>query len=330
MLDKKPQIELHHRHKVDTVTTGNSREAGGPLMRVLASLFLLLPVLVMTGCVTDNSAVQAELNSIKHNTIQNRNKLALLKQDMQGLKQSTGGVLANDEVIEAIRTSQTSLYTQVSSMTGELQTTSARLDEIQYEVRKALENMGAEIDLFKSKVEEGAGGAGGVAGQEADKLRSETISRLDALEGSIGILKTQIAALSTAATGGVSKKSVPETMYKGAYSLYEKRRFTEAREEMRLFLAEYPRHELAGNAMFWIGETHFHQKRYDSAILAYQDVIEKYPENRKVPAAHLKQAFAFISLGEKVAARGILKTLLDRYPKSDVAASAKAKLKEIK
>ena len=316
MLVKEPQIELHHRHKVDT---GTRREAGGPLMRVLASLLLLLPVLITTGCVTDNSAQRAELNSIKHNAIQNRKELGLLKQDVQGLKQSTGA-LANDEVIEAIRTSQTSLFTQVSSMTGDVQTTSARLDEIQYEVRKTLESMGAEIDLLESKLG---------TGPEADKLQGEIISRLDALEGSIGILKTQVAALS-AATGAASEKSVPETMYKKAYEQYEKRLFTEAREEMRLFLAEYPRHELAGNALFWIGETHFHQKRYDSAILSYQDVIEKFPENRKVPAAHLKQAFAFIELGEKVAARGILKTLLDRHPDSDVAESAKAKLKEIR
>ncbi len=289
-------------------------------MRVLASLFLLLPVLITTGCVTDNTAVQAEINSIKHNSIQSRNAIAQLKQDMQVLKETTGGALTNDDVIEALRTSQTSLFTQVSGMTGDVQSANARLDEVQYETRKTLEAMGAEIDLLKSRVEEGAG-------QNIDEM----VSRLDALEGTIGILKTQVAALSAAATtGGVAKKSVPDSMYKSAYDLYEKRMFTEAREEMRLFLAEYPRHELAGNALFWIGETHFHQKRYDSAILSYQDVIEKYPENRKVPAAHLKQAYAFIELDEKVAARGILKTLIDRYPKSDVAESAKAKLKELK
>jgi len=34
-------------------------------------------------------------------------------------------------------------------------------------------------------------------------------------------------------------------------------------------------------------------KQYEQAILAYQEVIKKYPKGNKVPSALLRQAFAF-------------------------------------
>ena len=295
-------------------------------MRVAASLFLLL---LATSCVTvgDSQQVQTEINSLKHSSIKNRKELAALRKELKDFKAHTeaGGKLAKDDVIEALRTSQASLFTQVTDMTAEVQSAAAGMDEIRYETRKTIEKIEAEMDVLKSSLIGDKGEA-----QDTGPGPKEISARLNAIEGALGILKTQVAALSASAVAAsASSQSAPQSLYKKAYEQFEARSFTEAREQMRAFLAQYPRHELAGNALFWIGETHFNQKRYDSAILAYQDVIEKHPENRKVPAAHLKQAYSFIKLGENVAARGILKTLLERHPDSDVAKFAEKKLKEL-
>lgn len=290
-----------------------------PFLRVLASLILLL---LSSSCVTGGEAVQKDINSVKLSAFQNRKEIAQLRKEIQALKSRTSGKLTNDAVIDAMRTSQTSLYTQVSGMTADVQSVNARLDEIQHESSKVAETLGAEMDLLKSKVERST--------SERQRLK-KIAARLSALEGALAIVRTQVAALSsTVAASASTDENTPDKMYKEAYAEYEQRKFTEARELMEAFIAKYPRHELTGNARFWIGETHFQQKRFDTAILAYQDVIEKHPENRKVPAAHLKQAYAFIAIGEKVAARGILKTIIKNYPKSDVAKAASGKLKEIK
>ena len=295
-------------------------------MRVAASLFLLL---LATSCVTvgDSQQVQTEINSLKHSSIKNRKELAALRKELKDFKAHTeaGGKLAKDDVIEALRTSQASLFTQVADMTAEVQSAAGGMDEIRYETRKTIEKIEAEMDVLKSSLTEDRGEA-----QDTGLDPNEISARLNAIEGALGILKTQVAALSASAVAAsASSQSAPQSLYKKAYEQFEARSFTEARQLMRDFLAQYPRHELAGNALFWIGETHFNQKRYDSAILAYQDVIEKHPENRKVPAAHLKQAYSFAKLGEDVAARGILKTLLERHPDSDVAKFAEKKLKEL-
>jgi tol-pal system protein YbgF len=285
-------------------------------MRALAALFIILGI---SGCVTGGSEVQIELNSLKHSSIQYRKDIAVLKEEVKHLKEAQATTLANADIIDALRSSQTSLYTKVSSMTADVQSTTATLDEIQYSTRQTLEAMGAELDLVKAKSE-------GNAGTGMDKLGA----RIAAIEGTLGILKTQLASLSDSSAAEASQKSLPDALYKKAYEKFEARRYTEARQSMQEFLDEYPKHKLAGNALFWIGETHFNQKRYDSAILAYQDVIDKHPGNNKVPAANLKQAYAFIELGEKVAAKGILKTLISRYPKSDMVKPAKRKLRELK
>ncbi len=296
-------------------------------MRVAASLFLLL---LATSCVTGagSSQVQSEINSLKHSSIKNRKELAALRKEFQNFKaqvEEARGKLAKDDVIEALRTSQTRLFTQVTDMTAEVQSAASGMDEMRYETLKTIEKMQSEIDILESSLIDDEGKA-----QDTGLDPKEISARLDAMEGALGILKTQVAALSASGVAAAAdSQSAPQSIYKKAYKQFEARRFTEAREQMRAFLAQYPRHELAGNALFWIGETHFNQKRYDSAILAYQDVIEKHPENRKVPAAHLKQAYSFIELGENVAARGILKTLLERHPDSDVAKFAERKLKEL-
>jgi len=70
-------------------------------------------------------------------------------------------------------------------------------------------------------------------------------------------------------------------------------------------------------------------KEYDQAILEFDAVRRKYPKGDKVPAALLKQGFAFAELGDKVDARLILQELVDRFPQSEEAGRAKQRLKTL-
>ncbi len=99
---------------------------------------------------------------------------------------------------------------------------------------------------------------------------------------------------------------------------------------MQKFMEAFPKHSLAGNAQFWIGETYYNEHDYASAILAYEEVLKKYKNNRKVPAAMLKQGFAFSHMGENEAARAILRDVVAKYPGTDIAEAAKKKLDAIK
>lgn len=101
-----------------------------------------------------------------------------------------------------------------------------------------------------------------------------------------------------------------------------------SRELLSKFLELYPKHQLAANAHYWIGETYYSEKNYEQAILEFQEVIKNFPEKDKAPAALLKQGMAFRELGDAKSAQYDFKKVIEEYPHSKEAKSAKEKLRE--
>ncbi len=73
----------------------------------------------------------------------------------------------------------------------------------------------------------------------------------------------------------------------------------------------------------------YNEGNFEDAILEYQKLIDAYPRDRRVPEAYLKQGLALINLGRKKEARFFFNTLIDKYPDSREAQTARAKLKTI-
>lgn len=73
----------------------------------------------------------------------------------------------------------------------------------------------------------------------------------------------------------------------------------------------------------------YNEGKFEDAILEYQKLIDSYPRDRRVPEAYLKQGLALINLGRNKEARFFLNTLIDKYPDSREAQTARAKLKTI-
>ncbi len=175
---------------------------------------------------------------------------------------------------------------------------------------------------------------------EKDKNLEERIKgieeRLKGLEGKIGQLAAKQSEIETSHRGketvvegkGVSTRT--GDLYKDAYETYQKGDYEGARRKFEAFLKQYPNTELSDNAQFWIGETYYGKKDYEKAILEYEKAIAKYPEGDKVPAALLKQALAFLELGDKTNGRNLLKRVIERYPQSEQADMAKKRLEAVK
>jgi tol-pal system protein YbgF len=119
-------------------------------------------------------------------------------------------------------------------------------------------------------------------------------------------------------------------LYNDAYQTYQKGDMEEARRKFELFLKHYPNTTFSDNAQFWIGETYYAKKDYEKAVLEYEKVMVKYPEGDKVPAALLKQAFAFLELGDRLNGRNLLRRVIDRYPQSEQAEIARKRLEAIR
>lgn len=138
------------------------------------------------------------------------------------------------------------------------------------------------------------------------------------------------AAATTKDTSKKSETTGPKTMYNKAFSYINKKDHKTATSKMREFIKIYPKHSLADNALYWIGEMHYADSKWDQAILEFENVQLKYPDGDKAPAALLKQGYAFQRKGDTETAKIVFKKVISKFPKSSSAKKAKERLDEIK
>ncbi len=137
-------------------------------------------------------------------------------------------------------------------------------------------------------------------------------------------LRAAEAAL-TAAQANVVGGS-PESEYQAAFNLLKDGKYEEATGALQEFVARYPKHELAPNAMYWLGEAHYVRRDYPAALAAFEGLLQDYPGNRKTPDALLKIGYCQAELKKPGPAREALARVIQEFPDSQAAAEAQARL----
>lgn len=118
--------------------------------------------------------------------------------------------------------------------------------------------------------------------------------------------------------------------YREALVLFGRGRIDDSRAAFQKIFDADPGGDLADNALYWIGETWFVQARYKEAIDIYQRLVAEYGSENKAPDALLKTGLAYAKLGDLAMARSTLQSLIERYPYSTPAASARLEIERIK
>jgi tol-pal system protein YbgF len=154
-------------------------------------------------------------------------------------------------------------------------------------------------------------------------VRSEMELKFSAIEAKLAKLENRPVIGAPASTPAVN----PAAEYEAALKLIQKDgEFSHGREGLQAFLKKHPKHELAVNATYWVGEAYYGEKKFENAILQFQDVLKKYPQHNKAASAQLKQALSFQSLGDKETAPVLLKKVVKNYPDSPEAKKAQERL----
>ena len=117
----------------------------------------------------------------------------------------------------------------------------------------------------------------------------------------------------------------PNQQYAYAFGLLKKRDFENAARSLKAFIRKNPKHALAGNAMYWLGETYYDQKQYAEAARVFLDGYRRYPKSKKAPDNLLKLGKALNSVGEKKSACATWLKLLKDYPNSGSRLTRNAK-----
>lgn len=106
----------------------------------------------------------------------------------------------------------------------------------------------------------------------------------------------------------------PQTSYDVAYAFVLQRDYEAATSAFADFLARYPDDKLAGNAQYWLGESHYAQGDYRSAADAFLTGYRKYPTGGKGPDSLLKLGMSLAALGEKRAACASFAEFSNKFP----------------
>lgn len=171
------------------------------------------------------------------------------------------------------------------------------------------------------------------------QMLNELNGKVEAIQLYGGVDTPGSSAGGGADTSGTSAKPVyspvpaqsvdPRELYTAALADYNGQSYTLAESRFMAFLIQFPAHELAGNAQYWLGEIDYACKKYDLAVTEFQKLIDTYPASEKIPAAMLKMGYAQIELGQKNTGIAILKKLTKDFPTSDEAKLASTKLKKL-
>ncbi len=197
------------------------------------------------------------------------------------------------------------------------------------ELQAGLDNMRLEFHSVNGLIDD-LGRQQRDLGEELRLVQEDLNLQIDSLTTRIEQLETGEAP--AAQTVGVPEvqpqqppppELTPEQRYEQALRLIlDGTDFVRGREQMEAFARDFPAHDLYVNAIYWVGEALYGERKFELAILQFQDVISNYPRHSKAPDALYKQALAFNSLNDNQNARATMRKLIDSYPGTEQARAA--------
>ena len=126
-------------------------------------------------------------------------------------------------------------------------------------------------------------------------------------------------------TPPVMAKKTPQEQYDSAYTLLKQGNHVAAEQAFIQFIKDHPKHNLAGNANYWLGETYYARGQYEQAAPIFAEGFTTYKNNSKAPDNLLKLGLTMHKLGKKNEACTAFTSLADEFPKADKNILTRAK-----
>ena len=258
--------------------------------------------LLLSGCATDES--------VQHD-------IAQLRQDLNAVNLAVHR--SKGETETAVGQLDRRTREQAAENTRQLQTLSARLDNLTAE----LNSLSARLDELAQRLESLSRPAGGGSPPRPGPPPAPTPSP----------------------SGGGRSSGGPsaEESYKAAYLDFSKGNYTLAIASFREFVRRFPDAPQADGAQYWIGESYVAsahaaatqgqadkaKEALQQAVQEYRKVFVNYPRGTQVPTALYKEALALEELKQVKLAQARFQYLVDNFPQSQEAPLARERLKSL-
>lgn len=262
----------------------------------------------------------------------------LLRQYETRLGELEQHVLTGDPAAARMQVRIDELEQQLLSLNGQLEVARNENRQLAEELsllRRRLELSGTiepGADAYFSDTISGgvaSGGFGGPTSLGGGDLDATAESVLDAARETGAALTPPLSPTARASgtlgdTHTVVLPDDPEAALDLATQLLIDSRFEQAEEAFAQFVARFPDHELAGEALYWAGETHAVRGAFADAADAYIESLTRFPDGDKAPDAMIGLASSLASMGQSEEACGTLDAFDVQYPRADAALRRKA------
>jgi len=222
------------------------------------------------------------------------------------------------------------LRAELKSQGAKLSESLPRVDQKVAEVTKALEGLDQAARRSDADI--------GVQLQKVVEDLATLRGQVDAYSHQLDQLQSQVSALPgvsapkapPAPAADIPRPADKKDFFALALSKQKAGDVVVARQLYLDFTRKYPRDDLAGEAHFQLAESYFAEDKCPEALPEYGQLVKAFPNSKSMPTALLHSADCFQRLKNLDAAQAALDQVIKRYPGTEAAKKAKARLAELK
>ena len=183
------------------------------------------------------------------------------------------------------------LQQSITMLTGQLEQLQYRNQQLQQQMEK----MQADYEYRLEQMEKGGGRPGGAPPPRPN---------------------TQAAARAAIAAAAAPPGAGADQLYNDAFKKLQDGDYAGAERGFKAFLQSNPKHTLAGNAQYWLGETYYARRDYQNAMTAFAEGYKVYRASPKGPDNLLKLGVTLAVLGRKPDACAVFAKFNQDYPRA--------------
>lgn len=262
--------------------------------------------------------------AVSKEMIQLQQQVAQLLQAQQDLRTA---VDSNSAMLKTLVQQSLDSVSQLHSQMGALQKT---VQEVQANTGSRIDTMTQQTQGLSDNLQDVQARVGKLSQQVTDM--QNLLQSIDA-KVSGGAPAGAAAGMTPGTTPGMAPAAMPpisaDTLYQNALRDLTGGKYDLSRQEFSDYIRNFPANDLASNAQFYLGEIAYAQNDFKGAIAAYDTVLTNYPKSFKLAASLLKKGMAEVELGLKASATRDLREVVRRFPGSEEARRAQAKLHDL-
>jgi len=121
-----------------------------------------------------------------------------------------------------------------------------------------------------------------------------------------------------------------QAAYDQAFRALREARYGDAAAEFNAFVDRYPNSSYAPNAYYWLAETYYVTRDFETARSLFTNVLERFPDSSKAGDALLKLGFSYFELQQWPEARSALEQVRTQYPDTTLSRLAESRLRDMR